>query len=93
MNPQHLTVQLIPQTPPVDRAAVLAEMKRTIPLQQRVPKSVRGLAAETLAGRIEVALNHPSDQEWWDLFIFPYLTLRQRTSPADQSMTNKMLLT
>ena len=63
-------------------------MKRTIPLQQRIPKSVRGLVAESLAGKIEVALNQPSDQGWWDLFIFPYLTLRQRTSPADQSMTN-----
>ena len=63
-----------PQTPPVDWAAALAEMKRTIPLQQRIPKSVRGLVAETLAGKIEVALNQPSDQGWWDLFIFPYLT-------------------
>ena len=73
--------------PPPDWPSALAKMKRVIPLQMRIPKSVRNLIAESLTSRIESALNQNSCQAWWDLLVFTYLFLRRPICRTDQTMT------
>ena len=90
-------VARLDRRPPLDWPAVLAKMKRDIPLQMRIPKSARNLVADALTSSIESALVQNSCQAWWDLLIFPYHYLRRPFCRADKDMTHaafiRMLLT
>ena len=74
--------------PPEDWPAALAELKRTVPIRKIIPKAVRGMLADTLAGVIEALLRQPSEALWWELFTFPYVYLRLPLTQVEKSTTN-----
>ena len=79
----------LPQrSPPSDWAESLAHLKGSVPLIQRLPKSVRGPLADRLATTIEQILQDSSTSSWWNLFSFTFNFLRSPDKQAPNHLSN-----
>ena len=80
---------VLPQRgPPSDWAESLAHLKGSVPLIQRLPKSVRGPLADRLATTIEQILQDSSTSSWWNLFSFTFNFLRSPDKQAPNHLSN-----
>ena len=72
---------------PDDMAEKLSFFKINCRLLKRLPKSSRLPVADSLASRMEAALNHPTPHAWWYFMSFSYGILRTPTQSKSQRTT------